>query len=145
MISLKLPLLELQKAIFNRLNKNISCEVYDNIDLDANNNLTVEFPFVRLGDNTVIDNGTKTDDRTNVTFTINAFSQHPSQTEVKRLLNEIVVQITSSPLVLSGFFIDKTKVELIRTYQEYQDTDGSKKVITQCGVIIFRFKIKEVT
>lgn len=144
MINLKLPLLELQKAIFNRLNRNISCEVYDNIDLDAEGKLVAQFPFIRLGENTVIDDGTKTDDRTNVTFTINVFSQHPSQTEVKKILNEVVEQITSTPLTLSGFSVMKTKVELIRTYQEFENTkSNSKMTIIQCGVVIFRFKIVE--
>lgn len=141
---MKLPLLELQKAIFQRLNKNISCEVYDNVDVFNNEDGHIQFPYARLGDNTIVDDGTKTDDRTNVTFSINVFSRHARQTEIKQVVNEIVEQITKSPLELESFIITNSKVDFLHLYQEFQDVQSNiKKVITQCAIMVFRFKILE--
>jgi hypothetical protein len=141
---MKLPLLELQKAVFAKLNKNISCEVYDNINYDENGNPVVQFPFVRLGSITLIDNGTKTDYISNCTYTINVFSQNSSQKEVKKILNEVVEQLTLSPLVIDGFIVNVNEIDSVQIIeQEDNNVNNSKGIIIYNGIIVLRYIMRE--
>lgn len=135
---MKLPTLELKKALVKRLSGNISCEIC------PNTNEKTQFPFVKLGTTTTIDDGTKTDDRTNNTYVINVFSQYDSDTETQKIMNEIIEQITKAPLLLNGFEINVCKLEMARTFEEYDDKQTSSKTKTWHGVLIFRFKIREL-
>lgn len=127
---MKSPLFELQKAIFGRLST-LSCPVYDAVPKGST------FPYVTIGEDTALDWSTKTANGQEVTVTIHVWSRYEGMKEVKQLTDEVIQQMTVSPLVMTGFTTNPVQLEL---NEVIRDSDG----ITRHGILRFRLFIAEV-
>lgn len=137
---MKLPLLDLQSAIFKRLYRNISCEVYS----DPTQNTKQEYPFVSFNIVTLTDNGTLTDNRTESTFQVDVFSKGDNDINVKKILNEVVEQITKEQFVLKSFVVEKLLLDTVNVFEEIEDKINSTKQKTYHAYVIFRIKLIEI-
>jgi len=127
---MKSPAYELQKAILGRLSGAISCPVYDAVPTDA------AFPYVTIGEDTAADWSSKTTSGQDVTTTIHVWSRYKGKAEAKRIGSEVLQQLTTGPLSMTGFSADPAQLDM----EEYLvDADG----ITQHGVLRLRLYISE--
>jgi len=126
---MKSPLLPLQKAIYDRLKANLTCPVYDHVP-DG-----VTMPYVTLGENTSVDWSTKLENGQEVTHTLHIWSEYKGMMEAKQIIDQIIQAITSTPLVVEGFFVVSARVDVVETMR---DPEGYRH-----GIVRFRFKIQE--
>jgi len=126
---MKSPLLPLQKAIYDRLKANLTCPVYDNVPDGA------VMPYVTLGEDTAVDWSTKLENGQEVTHTLHIWSEYKGMMEAKQIIDQIIQAITSTPLVVEGFFVVSARVDVVETMR---DPEGYRH-----GIVRFRFKIQE--
>lgn len=126
---MKSPLLPLQKAIYNRLKTTLSCPVYDAVPDGA------AMPYVTLGEDTGIDWSTKLETGQEVTHTLHVWSSYNGAAEVKEIVDNVIKQITATPLEVTGFYMVMTVLDMVEIMR---DPNGYRH-----GVIRFRFKIQE--
>jgi len=126
---MKSPLLPLQKAIYDRLKANLTCPVYDNVPDGA------KMPYVTLGEDTAVDWSTKLENGQEVTHTLHIWSEYKGMMEAKQIIDQIIQAITSTPLVVEGFFVVSARVDVVETMR---DPEGYRH-----GIVRFRFKIQE--
>lgn len=131
---MKTALLALQTALYNRLSNDSAINkkvtgVFDAVPKKQ------EFPYVTLGEDTMVDYSTKTNVGEEITHTLHVWSQYRGKKEVKEIMN-LILQSLSQPLSLDGgFFVDFSRIEYM---QVMDDPDG----VTKHGVIRIRFKIR---
>lgn len=95
------------------------------------------FPYVTIGEDTVIDWSTKTNAGEEVTHTLHVWSRYSGKKEAKEIISLVLEAITREPLVLTGgFFVDYSGLDFAEVFT---DEDG----ITRHGVIRMRFTIKQ--
>jgi len=126
---MKSPLLPLQKAIYDRLKANLTCPVYDNVPDGA------KMPYVTLGEDTAVDWSTKLENGQEVTHTLHIWSEYKGMMESKQIIDQVIQAITSTPLVVEGFFVVSARVDVVETMR---DPEGYRH-----GIVRFRFKIQE--
>ncbi|WP_434642760.1 DUF3168 domain-containing protein [Thermoanaerobacterium thermosaccharolyticum] len=126
---MKSPLFPLQKAIYDRLKSSLTCPVYDNVPDGA------KMPYVTLGEDTAVDWSTKLENGQEVTHTLHIWSEYKGMMEAKQIIDQIIQAITSTPLVVEGFFVVSARVDII---EAMRDPEGYRH-----GVVRFRFKIQE--
>lgn len=126
---MKSPLLPLQKAIYNRLKSSLTCPIYDNVPDGA------KMPYVTLGEDTAVDWSTKLENGQEVTHTLHIWSEYKGMMEAKQIIDQIIQAITSTPLVVEGFFVVSARVDVVETMR---DPEGYRH-----GIVRFRFKIQE--
>jgi Protein of unknown function (DUF3168) len=128
-VLLKSALYPLQVAIYNRLKADTSLKVYDQVPEKA------VFPYVSIGEDTVTDNSTKTEDGEEITHTLHVYSSYNGRKEVKELMSKVLEQLTNQPLELSGgFVLDDLTLDMMQVLE----TSGTP---LKHGVMRFRFKI----
>lgn len=110
-----IPTIELQKAIFNRLNVNNN--VYE---IKPTNQ---PFPYILIGEDITTDNLTKTNKRTKHNITIHTFTKSYDSTESKTL-NNFVKESILDGLVVNGFSLDMSTLAMMMTLKE-ASTDGT--------------------
>lgn len=126
---MKLPVLALQKAIYDRLKGNLAYPVYDHVPDGA------AMPYITLGEDTTTDWSTKPVAGVEVTHTVHVWSDYSGMAEVKRIINEVVQVLTESPLSVEGFSVVLAKVDFMETMR---DPEGFRH-----GVVRLRFKVHE--
>jgi len=126
---MKSPLLALQKAIYDRLKASLTYPVYDNVPDGA------VMPYVTLGEDTAVDWSTKLENGQEVTHTLHIWSEYKGMMEAKQIIDQIIQAITSTPLVVEGFFVVSARVDVVETMR---DPEGYRH-----GIVRFRFKIQE--
>lgn len=126
---MKSPLFPLQKAIYDRLKSSLTCPVYDNVPDGA------KMPYVTLGEDTAVDWSTKLENGQEVTHTLHIWSEYKGMMEAKQIIDQIIQAITSTPLVVEGFFVVSARVDVVETMR---DPEGYRH-----GIVRFRFKIQE--
>ena len=92
--------LELQKSIFNALDgdstlQSLVTDVYDFVPEST------AFPYVKIGEETSIDNGTKTLQGNEHTLVIHTFSRYRGSKEVKEIMSRIYALLHESSLSVS--------------------------------------------
>ncbi|MED4586670.1 DUF3168 domain-containing protein [Brevibacillus choshinensis] len=93
------------------------------------------YPYVTLGEDTVVDWSTKTNDGEEITHTFHVWSKYAGKKEAKEILSLVLEAVTRQPLVLSsGFSIDFSGLDFMEVFI---DEDGT----TKHGVLRIRFKI----
>ncbi|WP_342045985.1 DUF3168 domain-containing protein [Bacillus sp. OTU530] len=132
---MRTALFSLQKALYQRLKEDVELQlrvkgVYDYVPENA------LFPYVRLGEDTVIPDETKTFYGEEITHTLHIWSQYKGKKEVKEIM-DIVLQSLQDPLSLEGGF------SVSFTRPDYMDVIDEASGTIQHGVIRMRFKIKE--
>lgn len=123
--------LELQKSIFDTLSgdstitSTYGANVYDYIPDNTS------FPYVKLGEETSVDNGTKTLQGNEHTLVIHTFSQYRGSKEVKNIMSRIYALLHESSLSVSG-------ASLVNLRFEFSDIIKENDGLTTHGIQRFR-------
>ena len=125
----------LQDAIFAALQGDANLmqvveEIWDEPDEDA------PFPYVSIGDSTVVDNGTKTENGTEHTLTLHTWSQAAGRSETKQIMGLVYAALHEKDLSLVGDRLINLRFEF---GDDFRDPDGR----TYRGVMRFRAVIEE--
>ena len=123
--------IELQKTIFDTLSgdstitSTYGANVYDYIPDNTS------FPYVKLGEETSVDNGTKTLQGNEHTLVIHTFSQYRGSKEVKNIMSRIYALLHESSLSVSG-------ASLVNLRFEFSDVIKENDGLTTHGLQRFR-------
>lgn len=130
-------MVELQTALFARLNSQLSVPVYDAVPqaVDAGDNSA--FPYVTIGDDSASEFDTDTSTGFDTDCTIHVWSRYRGRREVKQIQKSIYDALHLHDLSVSGYH---TVMVLFESADSFVDADG----ITRHGVSIFRIVTEEV-
>jgi len=122
--------LELQKSIFNALDgdstlQNLVTDVYDFVPENT------AFPYVKVGEETSLDNGTKTLQGNEHTLVIHTFSRYRGSKEVKEIMSRIYTLLHESSLSVTG-------ASLVNLRFEFSDVIKENDGLTSHGLQRFR-------
>ena len=122
--------LELQKSIFNALDgdstlQNLVTDVYDFVPENT------AFPYVKVGEETSTDNGTKTLQGNEHTLVIHSFSRYRGSKEVKEIMSRIYALLHESSLSVTG-------ASLVNLRFEFSDVIKENDGFTSHGLQRFR-------
>lgn len=120
----------LQQAIFGALNvsaitSTLSCGVYDDVPQSAT------YPYIALGEETVIDFSTKDTHGNEITINIHVWSQYKGSKETKQIMDKIHDLLHNINLTVTGH-------NLINLRFEFSDIMRDPDGITRHGVMRFR-------
>ena len=122
----------LQKAIYAKLNDaTISgasvadVPVYDDIPEGTS------APYINIGEETAINDGTKTVDAVEHTLTIHVWSEYRGRYEIKHIMQQVYQNLHNTAITVSGASLVNIRQEFATTLEE---ADG----ITRHGVMRFR-------
>lgn len=123
--------IQLQKTIFDVLNgdsnltSTLGASVYDFVpDSTA-------FPYVKLGEETAIDNGTKSLQGNEHTLVIHSFSRYRGSKQIKEIMSRIYALLHESSLSVSG-------ASLVNLRFEFSDVIKENDGLTSHGLQRFR-------
>ena len=121
---------ELQKSIFNALDgdstlQSLVTDVYDFVPEST------AFPYVKIGEETSIDNGTKTLQGNEHTLVIHTFSRYRGSKEVKEIMSRIYALLHESSLSVTG-------ASLVNLRFEFSDVIKENDGFTSHGIQRFR-------
>lgn len=123
--------IQLQKTIFDvlsgdsNLTSTLGASVYDFVpDSTA-------FPYVKLGEETAIDNGTKTLQGNEHTLVIHSFSRYRGSKQIKEIMSRIYALLHESSLSVSG-------ASLVNLRFEFSDVIKENDGLTSHGLQRFR-------
>jgi len=123
--------IQLQKTIFdslsgdNNLTSTLGATVYDYVpDSSA-------FPYVKLGEETAIDNGTKSLQGNEHTLVIHSFSRYRGSKQIKEIMSRIYALLHESSLSVSG-------ASLVNLRFEFADVIKENDGLTSHGLQRFR-------
>tara|TARA_R110002012_G_scaffold272906_1_gene458661 strand:+ start:149 stop:550 length:402 start_codon:yes stop_codon:yes gene_type:complete len=122
--------LELQKSIFNALDgdstlQSLVTDVYDFVPEST------AFPYVKVGEETSLDNGTKTLQGNEHTLVIHTFSRYRGSKEVKEIMSRIYALLHESSLSVTG-------ASLVNLRFEFSDVIKENDGFTSHGLQRFR-------
>ena len=122
--------LELQKSIFNALDgdstlQSLVTDVYDFVPEST------AFPYVKVGEETSIDNGTKTLQGNEHTLVIHSFSRYRGSKQIKEIMSRIYALLHESSLSVSG-------ASLVNLRFEFADVIKENDGLTSHGLQRFR-------
>ena len=122
----------LQKAIYAKLNDatisgaSVSdVPVYDDVPEGT------AAPYINIGEETAINNGTKTVDAVEHTLTIHVWSEYRGRYEIKHIMEQVYQNLHNTAITVSGASLVNIRQEFATTLEE---ADG----ITRHGVMRFR-------
>ena len=121
----------LQSTIYSTLNNDntltstLGAGVFDEVTEGTT------YPFVAIGEDTVTDFGTKTEDGGQFTINIHVWSQYTGSKETKNIMDRIHDLLHDSNLSVTGFNLVNLRIEFSDILR---DPDG----ITRHGVMRFR-------
>ena len=118
--------LQLQKTIFdvlsgdNNLTSTLGASVYnkfccESYDFVPDNSA---FPYVKLGEETAVDNGTKTLQGNEHTLVIHSFSRYRGSKEIKEIMSRIYALLHESSLSVSGASLVNMRFEFSDVIKE---------------------------
>tara|TARA_R110000796_G_scaffold149072_2_gene265946 strand:+ start:1236 stop:1640 length:405 start_codon:yes stop_codon:yes gene_type:complete len=123
--------IELQKIIFSTLSgdsnltSTLGAAVYDYVpDSSA-------FPYVKLGEETALDNGTKSLQGNEHTLVIHSFSRYRGSKQIKEIMSRIYALLHESSLSVSG-------ASLVNLRFEFSDVIKENDGLTSHGLQRFR-------
>ena len=122
---------ELQTAIYSALSgdsnltSTLGASVFDEVPDQSS------YPFVALGEETVVEYDTKDLDGASHTINIHVWSQYKAAKETKQIMDRIHTLLHDSSLSVSGF-------NLIRMQFEFSDIMRDPDGVTRHGVMRFR-------
>ena len=123
--------IQLQKTIFDVLNgdsnltSTLGATVYDYVPDSSS------FPYVKLGEETAIDNGTKTLQGNEHTLVIHSFSRYRGSKQIKEIMSRIYALLHESSLSVSG-------ASLVNLRFEFSDVIKENDGLTSHGLQRFR-------
>ncbi len=127
---------EIQKEIFETLNNGLAYPVYDDVPFLPEGMPTENFPYVVIGDDTLIPWDNDTNIGVDATLTLHVWSRYKGRVEAKNIQGEIYTLLNRSSLTIAGF----TVVDLLFEFSEtFVENDGQ----TRHGVQRFRMTVQE--
>ena len=120
----------LQQTVFNALDQsstlqNLVTDVYDFVPEGT------AFPYVKIGEQTMVDNGTKNKQGTDFTIEVHTFSRYRWSVEIKNIMSVVYDILQESSLSVSG-------ASLINMRFEFSDIIKENDGLTTHGVQRFR-------
>ena len=120
----------LQQTVFNALDQsstlqNLVTDVYDFVPEGT------AFPYVKIGEQTMVDNGTKNKKGTDFTIEVHTFSRYRGSVEIKNIMSVVYDILHESSLSVSG-------ADLINMRFEFSDIIKENDGITTHGLQRFR-------
>ena len=120
----------LQQTVFNALDQsstlqNLVTDVYDFVPEGT------AFPYVKIGEQTMVDNGTKNKQGTDFTIEVHTFSRYRGSVEIKNIMSVVYDILHESSLSVSG-------ADLINMRFEFSDIIKENDGLTTHGVQRFR-------
>lgn len=128
---------EIQQVIFTTLNDGLSYPVYDDVPFLPEGMARENFPYVVIGDDTLIPFDNDTNVGVDATLTIHVWSKYRGRKEAKDIQGEIYTLLNRASLTITGFKVVDILFEFSETFVEQ---DG----ITRHGVQRFRITVQEV-
>jgi hypothetical protein len=122
---------ELQKSIFSTLNGNTTGMNGANVPVFDDVPEGTLYPYVVLGEETAVNNGTKNLDGVEHTLTIHAWSQYRGRREIKEIMQSVYENLHNTAISVTG-------ASLVSIRQEFNTTLAEQDVITRHGVMRFR-------
>ena len=125
--------LALQKTVFDALDGDSALQslVTDVFDFVPE---TTAFPYVKVGEETAVDNGTKTLQGNDHTLVIHTFSRYRGSKETKEIMSRIYALLHESSLTVSG-------ASLVNLRFEFSDIIKENDGLTTHGLQRFRAMI----
>jgi|TARA_S200002703_G_C3664964_1_gene204171 hypothetical protein len=125
--------LGLQKTVFDALDGDGTLQslVTDVFDFVPEN---TAFPYVKIGEETAVDNGTKTLQGNEHTLVIHTFSRYRGSKEAKEIMSRIYALLHESSLTVSG-------ASLVNLRFEFSDIIKENDGLTTHGLQRFRAMI----
>ncbi len=120
----------LQQTVFNALDQsstlqNLVTDVYDFVPEST------AFPYVKIGEDTMVDNGTKDKKGSDFTIEVHTFSRYRGSVEIKNIMSVVYDILHESSLSVSG-------ASLVNMRFEFSDTIKENDGLTTHGVQRFR-------
>ena len=120
----------LQQTVFNALDQsstlqNLVTDVYDFVPEST------AFPYVKIGEQTMVDNGTKDKKGSDFTIEVHTFSRYRGSVEIKNIMSVVYDILHESSLSVSGASLINMRFEVSDIIKE---NDG----LTTHGVQRFR-------
>ena len=121
---------ELQQTVFNALDQsstlqNLVTDVYDFVPEST------AFPYVKIGEQTMVDDGTKDKKGSDFTIEVHTFSRYRGSVEIKNIMSVVYDILHESSLSVSG-------ADLINMRFEFSDIIKENDGLTTHGVQRFR-------
>ena len=125
--------LGLQKTVFDALDGDSTLQslVTDVFDFVPEN---TAFPYVKIGEETAVDNGTKTLQGNEHTLVIHTFSRYRGSKETKEIMSRIYALLHESDLSISG-------ASLVNLRFEFSDVIKENDGLTTHGIQRFRARV----
>ena len=126
----KLGALELQKAVFLALRKGMpAIPVYDSVpDSGA-------FPYVVIGDDSLLDFSTKTGAGIEAAALVQVFSRALGYSEAKTIAGQVVGALASASLNVTGFRVVSIDLDGMESFRDGED----RRVVVR-----FKLKLQEI-
>ena len=121
---------ELQQTVFNALDQsstlqNLVTDVYDFVPEST------AFPYVKIGEQTMVDDGTKDKKGSDFTIEVHTFSRYRGSVEIKNIMSVVYDILHESSLSVSG-------ASLVNMRFEFSDIIKENDGLTSHGVQRFR-------
>ena len=121
---------ELQQTVFNALDQsstlqNLVTDVYDFVPEST------AFPYVKIGEQTMVDNGTKDKKGSDFTIEVHTFSRYRGSVEIKNIMSVVYDILHESSLSVSG-------ASLVNMRFEFSDIIKENDGLTTHGLQRFR-------
>ena len=129
-------MIELQRAIYSKLDADLSVPVYDHVPQDADPSDNSAFPYVTIGEDDF--NAWDTDDSVgyDVQLTIHVWSRLRGRTQTKQIQQAIYNSLNRSVLTVTNY-------DFISIDFTFADSAMEPDGITRHGVIRFRCLLDE--
>ena len=121
---------ELQQTVFNALDQsstlqNLVTDVYDFVPEST------AFPYVKIGEQTMVDDGTKDKKGSDFTIEVHTFSRYRGSVEIKNIMSVVYDILHESSLSVSG-------ASLVNMRFEFSDIIKENDGLTTHGLQRFR-------
>ena len=122
---------ELQKAIFAKLDGSIVGLSAANISVFDDVPENTSYPYVVIGEETAINNGSKDLDGLEYTLTVPVWSNYRGRREIKEIMQSVYENLHDTAITVTG-------ASLVNVRQEFNTTLAENDGITRHGVMRFR-------
>ena len=126
----------IQTDIYEVLNAGLSYPVYDDVPFLPEGAPTENFPYVVIGDDTLVPFDNDTQIGVEATLTIHVWSKYRGRKEAKDIQGEIYTLLNRASLTIAGYDVVDILFEFSETFVE---NDGN----TRHGVQRFRITVQE--
>lgn len=107
--------LEVQRAVYAILEPLPGFEVYDHVPQGSS------YPYVEIGESTLVNDDTKTEDGEEHTLTLHTWSRAKGRSEVKAIMGDTMTALHRVKLAVPGYSVWPAKIEFA---QVFRDADG---------------------